>query len=440
MTGMLIQRSFKEGLGMGVRAIVGANWGDEGKGKMVDYLAAKSDVVVRFQGGANAGHTVINQYGKFALHLLPSGVFYPHVTNVLGPGVALDISEFLKERNELIERGVTDSHIVISNRAQVLMPYHKLFDEYEEERLGKRQFGSTRSGIAPFYSDKYAKIGFQVAELFDDSTFAEKVESVVEVKNVLLKHLYGKPLLDSSRLIDELGNLREQIRPVVTDTSVLFRNALKGGKEILLEGQLGALRDIDHGIYPFTTSSSPLAGYASVGAGLPPYAITEVLAVVKAYSSCVGAGPFVTELFGDEAHELRERGGDAGEYGAKTGRPRRVGWFDAVATRYGVAVQGATSIALTLLDVLGYLDEIPVCIGYEIDGKKTTDFPVTSQVNHAKPIYTTLPGWGQDISNVRRFEDLPKEARNYVEFIEREVDVPIKWLSVGPRREQTFAR
>ncbi len=423
---------------MAVTAVVGANWGDEGKGKMVDYLARNSDIVVRFQGGSNAGHTVINEYGKFALHLLPSGVFYPGVVNVLGPGVALDIRAFAEEIDSLVERGVPKPTIAVSTRAQVLMPYHKLLDEYEEERLGARRFGSTKSGIAPFYSDKYAKIGLQVSDLYDKDLLRSRIGHALEIKNVLMEHLYGKPPISAPELLAELSNQAEILRPYVVDTHRLFTDALREGKSILLEGQLGSLRDPDHGIYPFSTSSSTVAGYAAVGAGLPPHAIREVLAVTKAYSSCVGAGPFVTELHGEEGEELRRRGGDAGEYGAKTGRPRRVGWFDAVATRYGASVQGATSIALTNLDVLGYLDTIPVCVAYDIDGRVTTDFPPTRELGKAKPVLESMPGWKHDISSARSLADLPKEARDYVAMVERETGVKVKWISVGPRREQTL--
>ncbi|HHY44858.1 MAG TPA: adenylosuccinate synthase [Firmicutes bacterium] len=423
---------------MAVIAVVGANWGDEGKGKMVDYLAENSHFVVRFQGGSNAGHTVINDYGKFALHLLPSGVFYPGVVNVIGPGVALDIRAFAEELDSLVQRSVPMPKIAVSDRAQVLMPYHKMFDEYEEERLGARQFGSTKSGIAPFYSDKYAKIGLQVSELYDKDLLRARVAHALEIKNVLLEHLYHKPALKVDDLVEELSVQAEIIKPYVTDTTRLFADALKAGKSILLEGQLGSLRDPDHGIYPYSTSSSTIAGYAAIGAGLPPYAITEVLAVTKAYSSCVGAGPFVTELTGEEGEELRRRGGDAGEYGAKTGRPRRVGWFDAVATRYGCAVQGATALAVTNLDVLGYLENIPVCVAYEIDGRITSDFPATALVRKAKPVFKTMPGWKSDISSARSLGDLPQEARDYIEMVERETGVKVKWVSVGPRREQTF--
>jgi len=423
-----------------VKAIVGANWGDEGKGKITDMLAAESDIVVRFQGGSNAGHTIINDHGKFALHLLPSGVFYEHVTNVLGPGTAINIQELLKELDALEERGVARPKLLISDRAQVVMPWHILFDKFEEDRLGSKQFGSTKSGIAPFYADKYYKIGIQVCELYYPELLKEKLHSIMEVKNLWLKTLYGAQPVNQDQIYDELLRIGEKISPMVCDTTGFLQKSLKEGKKILLEGQLGALKDPDHGIYPYTTSSSPLAGFAAVGAGIPPYEIKEVIAVVKAYSSCVGAGPFVTEIFGDEASTLRERGGDAGEYGATTGRPRRMGWFDAVATRYGCMIQGATCMALTLLDVLGYLDEIPVCVSYEIDDERTQDFPVTPLLSKAKPIYKMFPGWKCDISKIRKYGDLPYNTRKYVEFIEEFIGVPIKIISNGPRRENVIMR
>ena len=402
-----------------VRAIVGANWGDEGKGKITDMLAKESDIIIRFQGGSNAGHTIINDYGKFALHLLPSGVFYQHTTSIIGNGVALNIPYLIKEIQSIVDRGVPKPHILVSDRAQILMPYHVLFDTYEEARLAGKSFGSTKSGIAPFYSDKYAKIGFQVSELFDDELLKEKTERVCEIKNVMLEHLYHKPLLDPKELYDELVSYREMIRPYVCDVSAYLHNAIKEGKRILLEGQLGSLKDPDHGIYPMVTSSSTLAAYGAIGAGIPPYEIKDITTVVKAYSSAVGAGAFVSEIFGDEAEELRNRGGDGGEYGATTGRPRRVGWFDAVATRYGCRIQGATEVAFTVLDVLGYLDEIPVCIGYEIDGEVTRDFPTTAKLEKAKPVFTKLPGWKTDIRGIKNYADLPENCRKYIEFVEK---------------------
>lgn len=426
---------------MTVTAIVGANWGDEGKGKMTDVLAARSSFVVRYQGGSNAGHTILNDYGKFSLHMLPSGVFYSAVTNVIGPGTALDLDVLLGELNELAERGVPRPKLIVSERAQVVLPVHRLFDELEEERLGERGFGSTKRGISPFYADKYAKLGIQAADLFRPARLRERLEQLLAAKNVLLKHLYGR---EPVRAEDWMMRLREQadrLAPLICDTTSLLREAYMNGEPILLEGQLGALRDPDHGIYPFSTSSSTLAGYAPVGAGLPAYAITEVIAVIKAYSSCVGAGPFVSELEGEEADELRRRGGDAGEFGATTGRPRRMGWFDAVATRYGCMLQGATTAALTNLDVLGYLDEIPVCAAYElVDGSVTDRFPVTSALDGAKPVLRRLPGWKCDISHIRSFDDLPESAKAYVAFIESAAGEKISMISVGPRREQVIYR
>ena len=423
-----------------VRAIVGANWGDEGKGKITDMLAKESDIIVRFQGGSNAGHTIINNYGRFALHLLPSGVFYDHTTSVIGNGVALNIPYLVKEIQSLVEQGVPMPKILVSDRAQILMPYHVLFDQYEEERLGGKSFGSTKSGIAPFYSDKYAKIGFQVSELFGEEELKEKVYRVCETKNVLLEHLYHKPLLNPEEVYETLISYRDMVAPYVCDVSRFLNEALKDGKTVLLEGQLGSLKDPDHGIYPMVTSSSTLAAYGAIGAGIPPYEIKDIITVVKAYSSAVGAGAFVSEIFGDEAEELRKRGGDHGEYGATTGRPRRVGWFDAVATRYGCRIQGATEVALTVLDVLGYLDEIPVCVGYEIDGKVTKEFPTTALLEKAKPVYETLPGWKCDIRGIKKYEDLPENCRKYIEFVEEKIGFPITMISNGPGRDDIIYR
>ena len=427
--------SYKERDRAMVRAIVGANWGDEGKGKITDMLAETSDIIVRFQGGSNAGHTIINNYGKFALHLLPSGVFYGHTTSIIGNGVALNIPYLVKEINSLIEKGVPKPKVLVSDRAQIIMPYHIKFDEYEEERLGKNSFGSTKSGIAPFYSDKYAKIGFQVSELFDDEILKEKIERVCIQKDVLLEHLYHKPAIDKAELLETLHEYRDMIAPYVCDTALFIQEALKAGKTVLLEGQLGTLKDPDFGIYPMVTSSSTLAAYGAIGAGIPPYKIKDIIAVVKAYSSAVGAGEFVSEIFGEEADELRHRGGDGGEYGATTGRPRRMGWFDAVASRYGVRMQGATQVSLTVLDVLGYLDELPICVGYEIDGKITRDFPVTAELKKAKPVYEKLPGWKCEIKGIRKYEELPENCRKYIEFIEKELGVPVTMVSNGPGRE-----
>lgn len=421
---------------MPVTAIVGANWGDEGKGKMTDFLAARSDCVVRFQGGNNAGHTIINDFGKFALHLLPSGVFYPHVQNILGPGVAVNIEAFFKEYDELLARRVPAPKVKISDRAQIILPYHILFDELEEKRLGKEGFGSTKTGIAPFYSDKYQKIGIQINEIFDEHRLKKRLKNSITVKNIILKHLYREEKISIDKVAAYLGKFKERLREFVADTTILLHKALEDRKKILLEGQLGALRDPDHGIYPFPTSSSPLAGFGTVGAGVPPYSIKKIIAVTKAYSTCVGAGPFVTELFGNEGSELRERGGDSGEYGATTGRPRRVGWFDCVATKYGLAVQGANEVALTNLDVLGYLDKIKICTRYKIGKTKTGDFPVTRLLETAKPEFAEVRGWKRDISDIKDYQKLPRAAKEYVKFLEDQIEVPIRWISVGPRREQ----
>ena len=423
-----------------VKAVVGANWGDEGKGKITDMLAEKADIIVRFQGGANAGHTIVNNYGKFALHTLPSGVFYNHTTSVIGNGVALNIPILMKEIKSITDRNVPMPKILVSDRAQMVMPYHILFDQYEEERLGGKSFGSTKSGIAPFYSDKYAKIGFQGSELFDDELLEEKVQRVSEMKNVILEHLYHKPLIDPAELLNTLHEYRDMIAPFVCDVSAFLDKALKEGKTILLEGQLGTMKDPDHGIYPMVTSSSTLAAYGAIGAGIPPYEIKQIVTVSKAYSSAVGAGAFVSEIFGDEADELRRRGGDGGEFGATTGRPRRMGWFDCVATKYGCRLQGATDVAFTVLDALGYLEEIPVCVGYEIDGEVTTDFPVTYKLEKAKPVLKKLPGWNCDIRGIRKFEDLPENCRKYVEFIEEQIGFPITMVSNGPGREDIIYR
>ncbi len=423
-----------------VKAIVGANWGDEGKGKITDMMAQEADIVVRFQGGANAGHTIVNGYGKFALHTLPSGVFYGHTTSVIGNGVALNIPLLFRELQSIVDRGVPTPKLLISDRAQIVMPYHILLDQYEEERLGGKSFGSTKSGIAPFYSDKYAKIGFQVSELFDEELLQEKVQRVSEMKNVLFEHLYHKPPMDPRELLNTLHEYRDMAAPYVGDVSRFLDRALKEGKTVLLEGQLGTLKDPDHGIYPMVTSSSTLAAYGAVGAGLPPYEIRQIVTVCKAYSSAVGAGAFVSELFGDEAEELRRRGGDGGEYGATTGRPRRVGWFDCVASRYGCRLQGATDVAFTVLDVLGYLDEIPVCVGYEIDGEVTTEFPVTARLEKAKPVLERLPGWKCDIRGIRKYEELPENCRRYIEFIEKRIGYPITMVSNGPGRDDIIYR
>lgn len=424
-----------------VTAIVGANWGDEGKGKITDMLGEQADIIVRFQGGSNAGHTIINDYGKFALHLLPSGVFYDHTTSVIGNGVALNIPYLFREIKDIEDKGVPAPKIRVSERAQILMPYHILFDQYEEERLGKASFGSTKSGIAPFYSDKYAKIGFQVSELFaDEITLREKIHRVCEQKNVILEHLYHKPAIDEEELYNTLMEYKEMVAPYVCDVAAFLQQAIKEDKNILLEGQLGTLKDPDFGIYPMVTSSSTLAAYGAIGAGIPPYEIKRIVCVVKAYSSAVGAGEFVSEIFGEEAEELRKRGGDCGEYGATTGRPRRMGWFDCVASKYGCRMQGATEVAFTVLDVLGYLDEIPVCVGYEIDGKVTKEFPTTVELAKAKPVYEVLPGWKSDICGITKYEDLPENCRKYIEFVEKEIETPITMVSNGPGRNEMIKR
>ena len=423
-----------------VKAVVGANWGDEGKGKITDMLAKEADIIIRFQGGANAGHTIVNDYGKFALHTLPSGVFYDHTTSIIGNGVALNIPVLFKEIKSITDRDVPQPKILVSDRAQIVMSYHILFDQYEEERLGGKSFGSTKSGIAPFYSDKYAKIGFQVSEIFDDELIEEKAARVCEQKNVLLEHLYHKPLLKPEDIVKELKEYREMVAPYVCDVSSYLYEAIKEGKNILLEGQLGTLKDPDHGIYPMVTSSSTLAAYGAIGAGIPPYEIKQIVTVCKAYSSAVGAGAFVSEIFGDEADELRRRGGDGGEFGATTGRPRRMGWFDCVASKYGCRMQGATDVAFTVLDVLGYLDEIPVCVGYEIDGEVTKEFPVTHLLEKAKPVYKVLPGWKEDIRGIKKYEDLPENCRKYIEFIEKEIEYPITMISNGPGRDDIIYR
>ena len=422
-----------------IRAIVGANWGDEGKGKITDMCADQSDIVVRFQGGANAGHTIINDKGRFALHQLPSGVFHEHITNIIGNGVALNVASLKEEMQTLIDAGIK-FNLLISERAQVLMPHHVLLDVYEEERLGDKKFGSTKSGIAPFFSDKYSKVGIQVWELYDKDFLLEKLETMYEKVNIQFKYLYGKDPVDYKEIFDTLCEYAEFIKPYVADTSKYLRDAIKADKNILLEGQLGSLKDTDHGIYPYVTSSSTLAGYAAVGAGIPPYEIKNITVITKAYSSAVGAGPFVSELFGEEADELRMRGGDKGEFGATTGRPRRVGYFDAVATRYGCEIQGATEVCMTCLDVLSYMDTLYVCTGYELDGVEYKDFLTTEKLYKAKPVYTTLPGWKSDIRGITSYNDLPKEAKDYVEFIEKEIGVKISMVSNGPKRSEILYR
>lgn len=422
---------------MGVTAIVGANWGDEGKGRLIDYLSKDADMVIRFQGGENAGHTVINEFGEFKLHLIPSGIFYPNVINILGPGVAVNPEAFIRELSGLVARGFEKLKILISNRSQVVFPYHVFFDQYEEERLGTRKFGSTKVGIAPFYSDKYLKIGIQMSDFLDKNRLAKRLKHVLEIKNPILKHLYGRSPLVFDTMYRWGIQHSTEIRPYVCDTFPIVQQALESGKRIILEGQLGALRDPDHGIYPFSTSSSPLAGFASVGAGIPPYKITRIIAVVKAYSTCIGASPFVTELSGKRADSIRETGK---EFGARTGRPRRVGWFDAVATRYGCKVQGATEVALTKLDVLSSLDPVPICTAYKVKENRIEYFPTNAELEEAKPFLEKMPGWKTDITSKRKFEDLPKSAQNYVDRIEELIGVPIKWISVGAERSALIKR
>ncbi|MBR2186801.1 MAG: adenylosuccinate synthase [Lachnospiraceae bacterium] len=424
-----------------VKAVVGVNWGDEGKGKITDTLAEKADIVIRFQGGANAGHTIVNDYGKFALHLLPSGVFHRNIVNILGNGVAFDIDKFVNEMEDITSKGVPEPNIMISDRIQVMMPYHILFDTLEEERLAGKSFGSTKSGIAPFYSDKFAKIGWQINEFFqDDAALMEKINRVADIKDAVLINLYHKEGIDREGLLNWIKERRDKVKPYLRDVSLYLDKALKEDKTVLLEGQLGTIKDPDHGIYPMVTSSSPIAGYGAIGAGIPPYEIKEIVAVTKAYSSAVGAGAFVSEVFGDEAVSLRNHGGDGGEYGATTGRPRRVGWYDLVASRYGCRLQGATDVAFTVLDDLGYLDEIPVCVAYELDGKEITDFPVTKDLERCKPVYRVFKGWKCDIRGIRNYDDLPKETKDYVEFIEEKLGYPITIISNGPARDDIIYR
>ena len=423
-----------------VKAIVGANWGDEGKGKITDMFAEKADIVIRFQGGANAGHTIINDKGRFAFHLMPSGVCYDHTTCIIGNGVALDINKFLSELEDVRKAGLNPK-LLVSDRVQILMPYHILLDTYEEERLGKNAFGSTKSGIAPFFSDKYAKIGIQLNELFDEGTLRAKLKNICTLKNLTLEHVYHKPLLDEEELYNTCMEYKEKIAPYVCDTHAYLQQAIKDGKEILLEGQLGTLKDPDFGIYPMVTSSSTLAGYGAVGAGIPPHMIKEVIAVTKAYSSAVGAGEFISEILDeDEAQELRIHGGDKGEFGATTGRPRRVGWFDCVATRYGIECQGATKVVMTAIDCLSYLEEIKVCTAYEVDGEIINDFPTTAVLKKCKPVFTTLKGWHSNIRGIKNYDELPDEAKAYVEFIEKQLGHKIDMVSNGPEREAIIYR
>ena len=420
-------------------AIVGINWGDEGKGRMVDLLTDHFDVVVRYQGGGNAGHTVVNDLGKFALHLLPSGIFRKGVVNILGNGVALDPENLWKEIEEVTSKGVsiTPENLKISDRASLLLPWHRELDGLEEARLADKKYGSTKQGIAPFYSDKYQKKTILAGELLYPEHLREHLKDLMEWKNLTLTRVYGAKAVTMEDLEVWIDVFCNKIKPFICDTGAFLRKAQADGKQILFEAQLGALRDLDYGIYPYTTSSNAIAAYAPVGSGLPSAKIDEVIGVVKAYSTCVGEGPFVCEMFGDEAEELRKAGF---EYGAKTGRPRRVGPVDIVATRYGIHVQAATNVALTKLDVLSYLDKIPVCTHYTIDGQLTDEFPFPSLLNDAKPVIEYMDGWKCDISGVRNWEDLPEAARNYVEFIEQNIDCHIGYVSVGPERDSIIIR
>ena len=420
-------------------AIVGINWGDEGKGRMVDLLTERYDVVVRYQGGGNAGHTVVNERGRFALHLLPSGIFRDGVVNVLGNGVALDCESLWREMEEIRAQGVPigPETLKISERASLLLPWHRDLDALEEERLAGKKYGSTRQGIAPFYSDKYQKKTLMAGELRDLDRLRERLEGILEWKDLILERVYGAEGYTIDRIMDWIADYGGKIRPYLCDTGAFLREASAAGKDLLFEAQLGALRDVDYGIWPYTTSSNALAAYAPVGSGLPSVRIDEVVGVVKAYSTCVGEGPFTCEWHGERAEALRKAGA---EYGAKTGRPRRVGPIDLVATRYGVQVQAATSVALTKLDVLSYLDEIPVCVRYRIGGVETDAFPFPSDLPDADPVEETLPGWKTDISGVRRWEDLPEAARGYVEYVEERIGCPIRYVSVGPERDAIIFR
>jgi len=420
-------------------AIVGINWGDEGKGRMVDYLTNHFDVVVRYQGGGNAGHTVVNDRGTFALHLLPSGIFREGVVNILGNGVALDCENLLAEMNTLRAAGVsiTPENLKISDRASLLLPWHRELDGLEEARLADKKYGSTKQGIAPFYSDKYQKKTVMAGELLHPQHLKEHLADLLEWKNLTLQKVYGTKGYTLDELLAWVDKYCEAVKPYITNTTAFLRDAQKAGKSILFEAQLGALRDLDYGIYPYTTSSNSVAAYAPVGSGLPTAKLDEVVGVVKAYSSCVGEGPFVCEMFGEEGQKLRDAGA---EYGAKTGRPRRVGPIDLVATRYGVEVQGATTIALTKLDILSYMDKIPVCAHYELDGQQTDEFPFPVCLQDAKPVIEYVDGWKCDISKVRSWDELPENARNYVEYVERAIGCHIGYVSVGAERDSLIIR
>ena len=424
---------------MACTAIVGINWGDEGKGRMVDLLTEQIDIVVRYQGGGNAGHTVINEHGKFALHLLPSGIFRKNVINILGNGVAMDPESLMNEIKDVADKGVsvTPENLKISDRASLLMPWHRRLDELEEQRLADKKYGSTKQGIAPFYSDKYQKKTVMAGELFYPERLRAHLKDLMEWKNLIIKGVYGAEPYTWDEIENWLNTSCEAIKPYICDTGDLLREAEENGKRIMFEAQLGSLRDLDHGIYPMTTSSNTIAAYAPVGSGLPSAQLDRIIGVVKAYSTCVGEGPFTCEMFGEEAEKLREAGH---EYGAKTGRPRRVGPVDLVATRYGVEVQGATEIALTKLDVLSYMDEIPVCVKYELNGEETDRFPFPAALGACKPVIRTVKGWKKDISGVRTWEELPEEAKAYVQMIEQAINCPIRWISVGPERESIILR
>ena len=420
-------------------AIVGINWGDEGKGRMVDYLTQRFDVVVRYQGGGNAGHTVVNELGKFALHLLPSGIFRSGVVNILGNGVAVDLENLKSEMDTVRAAGVaiTPENLKISDRASLLLPWHRELDALEEQRLKDKKYGSTKQGIAPFYGDKYQKKTVMAGELLHPEHLREHLADLLEWKNLILTKVYGAKGYTMDELMEWVETYGAAMKPYITDTTRVLREAQAAGKSILFEAQLGALRDLDYGIYPYTTSSNSIAAYAPVGSGLPTAKIDEVVGVVKAYSSCVGEGPFVCEWFGEEAEQLREAGD---EYGAKTGRPRRVGPIDLVATRYGVQMQGATNIALTKLDVLSYMEKIPLCARYELSGEQTDEFPFPVLQQDAKPVVEYMDGWQCDISGARSWEELPEAARRYVEYVEQAIGCHIGYVSVGPERDSLIIR
>ena len=416
-------------------AIVGINWGDEGKGRMVDLLSQKYDIVSRYQGGNNAGHTVVNEKGKFILNLLPSGILRDSTVNVMGPGMVIDVEHLFNEVKKLRDAGIaiTPDHLKISDRATICMPYHKLLDCLEEERLADKKFGSTRRGIAPVYADKYMKKTVRMGDLLHSELLPEKLADLMEWKNLTVNKGYGHEAITPEAMLEWLNTYAMPFVPYITNTTKYLGDAAKAGKNIMFEAQLGALRDIDFGIYPYTSSSSTISAYAPIGAGIPQCRLDEVIGIMKAYSTCVGEGPFTCELFGDEGNALREAGG---EYGAATGRPRRVGGFDVTASKYGTLVQGATCIAVTKLDVLSYLDRIPVCVAYEVNGERTTDFPMGEELVEAKPVYEYMDGWKTDVSGCRRFEELPVNAQKYVKFLEESVGCPVKYVSVGAEREQ----